>query len=329
MPDNKPSTWDQLCRAAEKSQQDHKVPGVVIGVMHNGEVQTAGFGVTNLDHPLEVTDETLFQIGSITKTFVGTLTMKLVEAGTLDLDAPVRTYLPDFKVADPEASERATLRHLVTHVSGWAGDLFIDTGPGDDAPAKYMAKMADLEQLAPLGQVWSYNNAGFYLLGYIIEKVTGQSFPAALQEMVLEPLGLTNTYFDPADVLTHRFASGHVGGRVARPWALPRAAYPAGGITCSVHDLLAYAQFHMGDGSLESGDRLLKKDSLVQMQTPEVTVWKEEKWGLTWSVDDTYDTRLVSHGGGTNGQGSYLIFAPAHQFALAVFTNSDDGGRVS
>jgi CubicO group peptidase (beta-lactamase class C family) len=253
----------------------------VIGVLQDDQVRTAGFGFTNLDHPLKVTDGTLFQIGSITKTYVGTLTMKLVEAGELDLDTTVRTYLPDFKVADAEASEKATLRHLMTHTSGWVGDLFIDTGSGDDAPAKYMAEMAGLEQLAPLGQFFSYNNAGFSLLGVVIEKVTGKSFPAALQELLLEPLGLESTFFDPADVITHRFASGHVEGRVARPWALPRAIYPAGGITCSVHDLLAYAQFHMGDGRLEGGDRLLKQDSLVQMQTPVVTVWKEEKWGLT------------------------------------------------
>ena len=328
MPENDISNWDQLCQAAEKSQQRHKVPGIVVGVLHNGEVSTAAYGVTNLEHPLEVTDQTLFQIGSITKTFAGTLAMKLVEAGKLDLDAPVRTYLPDFKVLDPEASEKVSLRHLMTHTSGWVGDLFIDTGTGDDAPAKYMAEMAELEQMAPLGQIWSYNNSGFYLLGYVIEQVTGKSFPAALQEMILEPLELSNTFFDPADVLTHRFAAGHVGGQVARPWALPRAAYPAGGITCSVHDLLAYARFHMGDGRRENGDRLLEQDSLAQMQSPVVTVWQEEKWGLTWSVDDTHGTRLVSHSGGTNGQGAQLLMAPEDQFALAIFTNSDNGEIV-
>lgn len=326
---DKKSKWDQLCEFTEGTRQAKKVPGTVVGIFHNGQVRAAGFGVTNLEHPSEVTDETLFQIGSITKTFTGTLMMKLVVDGLIDLDATVRTYLPEFKVADTEVSETVTIWHLLTHTSGWFGDFFHDTGPGDDAAAKYVADMADLEQLAPMGEVWSYNNAGFYLVGRIIEVVTGMSYQQALREMVLEPLGLKNTFFDPGDVITHLFASGHNGGEVARPWPLPRAAYPAGGISCSVHDLLAFAKFHMGiDGNAED-EAILGTESLAKMQTPQVTVWKKECWGLTWAINDTYDVRMVSHGGGTNGQISQLILVPEKAFAVAVFTNGDEGGRVT
>jgi CubicO group peptidase (beta-lactamase class C family) len=297
--------WEQLCEYTEKTRQEKKVPGVVVGVFHDGNVQTAGFGVTNLDHPLDVTAETLFQIGSITKTFTGTLIMKLVEDGLIDLGATVRTYLPDFKVANSDVSEGVTIWHLLTHTSGWFGDFFLDTGPGDDAGSKYVTEIADLEQLAPMGKIWSYNNAGFYLAGHIIEVVTGKSYQEALREMVLEPLGLEHTNFDPGDVITHRFACGH-----------------------SVHDLLAYARFHMGDGKGGKGV-LLRKDSLAQMSTPQATVWKKECWGLTWAVNDTYETRLVSHGGGTMGQVSQLILAPQKAFAVAVFTNADEGGQVT
>jgi CubicO group peptidase (beta-lactamase class C family) len=321
--------WTLLCEFAEQSRNKYKVPGVVLGVLFKGKVKTAGFGVTNVDHPLDVTDKTLFQIGSITKTFTGTLVMKLVEAGKIDLDATVRNYLPDFKVADQETSQKVTIRHLMTHMSGWFGDFFHDTGAGDDAPAKYVAEMANLVQLAPIDTVWSYNNAGFYLLGQIIETILGKSYQQALREDVLEPLGLKNTFFDPGDVITHRFATGHNGGQVARPWPLPRAAYPAGGITCDVHDLLAYAKFHMGDGTISEEERLLEKESLAKMQTPQANVWKEEHWGLTWAINDTYQTRLVSHGGGTTGQVSQLIFAPEREFAIAVFTNAGEGGQVT
>ena len=323
------SPWDELCGFAAESQQGHKVPGVLIGVLSDGKVKTAGFGVTNTDHPLDVTEETLFQIGSITKTFTGTLVMKLVEAGELELDATVRTYLPEFKVRDEDVSANVTIRHLLTHTSGWFGDFFHDTGSGKDAGARYVSDMADLEQLASLGEVWSYNNAGFYLMGHLIEVVTGRSYQDALREEVLEPLGLAHTFFDPGDVMTYRFATGHNSGQVARPWPLPQAAYPAGGIACSLQDLLSFAQFHMGDGSTPDGDTLLQPQSLVQMQTPQVTVWKKESWGLTWSVNDTYKTRLVSHGGGTNGQVSQLILAPQENFAVAVFTNADEGGQVT
>jgi CubicO group peptidase (beta-lactamase class C family) len=329
MSSNDTSNWEALCEFAEAAREKHNVPGVVLGILDKGVVKAAGFGMTNRDHPLEVTDETLFQIGSITKTFTGTLVMRLVEEGEIDLDATVRTYLPDFKVADEEASKSATIQHLLTHTSGWFGDFFFDTGLGKESLVNYTAAMADLEQLAPIGRVWSYNNAGFSLLGRVIEEVAGTSYQEALAEKVLLPLGLENTFFDPGDLITYRFAVGHIQGEVARPWPLPRSAYPAGGITCSIHDLLTYAQFHLGDGRTIEGEQLLKKETLLEMQTPQATVWDKEQWGLSWAVNDTYETRLVSHGGGTNGQVSQLILVPEKNFAIAVFTNADEGGKVT
>src|SRR5438093_254212 len=100
------------------------VPGIAIGVLHNGDEDTATYGVTNLENPLPVDADTLFQIGSITKTMTATIVMRLVERGSLDLDAPIRRYLPEFRVRDEDAAKRATLRHLVTHTGAWLGDWF-------------------------------------------------------------------------------------------------------------------------------------------------------------------------------------------------------------
>ena len=327
------ANWDRLGEFVARQIEKRGVPGAAVGVLCEGETRAAGFGVTNADHPQSVTDETLFQIGSITKTFTGTAMMRLVETGKLDLDATVRTYVPDFKVADETASAQATIRHLLTHTAGWTGDFFHDTGAGDDALPRYVADMADLEQLAPIGTVWSYNNSGFYLAGHIIETVTGKRYEAALKELVLEPLGLEHCFFDPGDVMTYRFAVGHHGGdggaQVARPWPLPRAAYAAGGITCGVHDLLRYARFHMGDGTAKDGTRLLTSESLALMQSPQVTLWGDETWGLTWSLNVVDGARQVSHGGGTTGQVSLLTLIPEHQFAVAIFTNAGEGGAVT
>jgi len=314
--------------------EEKGVPGVVVGVLHAGKVQTAAFGVTNLDHPLAVTEETLFQIGSITKTFTGSAIMRLVEMGKLDLDAPVQDYVPEFKVQDNAAAAGATVRHLLTHTGGWMGDFFNDTGLGDDALEKYVADMADLAQLAPLGQLWSYNNAGFVLAGLIVERVTGAKYETALKELVLDPLNLEHSFLNPGDVMTYRFVVGHnktdeEGLQVARPWPLPRAVYPAGGIICSVGDLLCYAQFHLGDGKLDDGTQILAAELLAQMQQPQVTVWSEEKWGLAWAVDDSAGVRQVSHGGGTTGQVSLLTLAPSLQMAVAVLTNSNRGGELT
>lgn len=321
--------WEGLSEFVRQIMKEKMVPGVAVGIWHEEEMAVAGFGVTNVDHPLPVTPDTLFQIGSITKTFTGTAVMHLVEAGQLDLDATVRSYLPNFRVSDGDAAAQATLRHLLTHTGGWAGDFFHDTGLGEDALTRYVADMADLMQLAPIGAVWSYNNAGFGVAGAIIERVTGKPYHVALRELVLEPLELTHVYFDPGDVLVHRFAVGH--GRqngvlqVATPWTLPRYVAPLGGIVTRVADLLQYGRFHLGDGVTSLGTRLLTAESVAAMQTPQVILWDKESWGLTWRVDDSFGARLVEHGGGTKGQISRLTLVPQHNFALVIFTNAEHG----
>ena len=333
MSDRHEEHWDHLREFAEQAMRSTGVPGLSVGVLHNGETRTSGFGVTNADHPLPVTHDTLHQIGSITKTFTGTLAMRLVEEGSLDLAATVRTYLPDFKVSDEEASAQATIRHLMTHTGGWAGDLFEDTGSGDDALPKYIAKMANLEQLAPIGTVWSYNNAGFAVLGRIIEVVTEKRYVDILREMLIEPLGLQATHFDIDQVITRRFAVGHqvtpTGAEVIPSWVLPGYVGPMGAIICSVKDLLGYARFHLGDGTAEDGERLLMQESLTEMHSPHAHVWENAHWGLTWSVDNTSAVRRISHSGGTVGQISLLTLIPEHGLAVAVLSNADRGSALT
>src|SRR5215218_11215946 len=104
--------------------EEHGVPGVALGVLFDGEEETAGLGVTSIENPLEVTPDTLFQIGSIAKTYLAVAAMRLVERGELDLDAPVRRYIPDFRLSDEHVAARVTTRHLLTHTGGWVGDVF-------------------------------------------------------------------------------------------------------------------------------------------------------------------------------------------------------------
>src|SRR5215211_1416922 len=198
-----------VCAAVVQAMDRLHVPGVAIGIVDGDAEHTAGFGVTNIEHPLPVDADTLFQIGSITKTVTATAAMRLVEQGRLDLDVPVRTYLPDLRLADEQVAANVTLRHLFNHTGGWAGDYFDDMGQGDDALAKIVAKLVDLPQLTPLGAVWSYNNAGFYLAGRVLEVVGGKPYEELARELVLEPLGMERSFFFPGDLMTYRFAVGH------------------------------------------------------------------------------------------------------------------------
>ena len=326
--------FDQLREIIQQEMADHGVPGVAVGVYHEGEVYTDGFGVTSVDNPLEVNAQTLFQIGSISKTMTGTAVMRLVEMGRLDLDAPLRTYLPDLRLADEEVAAQVTMRHLLNHTGGWAGDYFSETGLGEDALARYVTEIADLPQLAPLGSVWAYNNSGFSLAGHVIEAVTGQTYEQAMQELVFDPLGLEHAYFFPNDVMTHRFVVGHSGRaagpepQVLRPWALARSAHGAGAVTTSVSDLLRYARFHLGDGTAVDGTPLLSAATLADMQTPRTTANLGNQFGITWFIKEIDGVRVLRHGGATKGQQAALYFVPKKQFALCFLTNSDDGEHV-
>lgn len=307
-----------------------EVPGVAVGIYQKGKEFTAGFGVTSVEHPLPVTPGTLFQTGSISKTFTGTLIMMLVKQGKVDLDAPVRKYLKDFNLSDESVAKRVTVRHLLTHMGGWVGDYFNEFGNGDDALDRMVKDIAKLPQVQPLGTTWSYNNTGFNVASRIIEVVTRKPYEQAAQEMLFDPLGLDMTFFYPSDILfTHRFVVGHqkVKGKVqvARPWAIGRAGNGVGGVVSTVRDLLKYARFHMSNGR----KNLISGKSLRAMRVPQVDAGPRGMMGITWFIRDAGKFKVYAHGGATNGQQAYFFYIPDRDFACAILTNSDDGGIIT
>jgi CubicO group peptidase (beta-lactamase class C family) len=325
------SDFDELREVVQAEVGRTRVPGFALGLLRDDEEFTAGFGVTNLQHPLPVDADTLFQIGSITKTFTATAAMRLVDQGRLDLDAPVRQYLPDLRLLDGDAQACVTPRHLLTHTAGWIGDYFSDTGRGDDALARYVAELAEVEQLTPPGAHYSYCNSGFALLGRVIEVLTGETFETALRRLVLEPLGLERSFLFPEDAMTYRFAVGHANVRdqpvIAQPWSLPRSTTPAGGITATVRELLRYARFQLGDGSGLNGEAVLRPESLHAMRQPLVpsTGLPDRAVGLAWNIGPTN----INHSGGTLGQRAFLMISPEHCVALATLANAQVGDQVA
>jgi CubicO group peptidase (beta-lactamase class C family) len=327
MSDNQ-KKFDELSKLIAEWREELGVPGTVVGISFGDEEFSYGSGVTSVDNPLQTHDETLFQIGSITKTFTATAMMSLVEDGKLDLNAPIQKYLPDFHVKDAGVSSKATVKHLITHSAGWIGDVFSDTGTNDDSLKIYVEQMASLDQLAPPDRLFSYNNSAFCVAGRVIEAVTGKVYETAMQELIFEPLGLQHCFFFPKDVMTYRFAVGHRVSeeetKVLRPWPIPRSSNPAGGISCHIKDLLAYGRFHMGDGS-----PILKQDTLDLMHSPQFRINDENgSIGLAWFVGDVNGTKTLQHGGGTLGQISQLLLVPEHNFAFGMLTNADEGGDL-
>ncbi len=315
------------------------IPGVAVGVLYQGMEYVKGYGVTNVDYPVPVDGDTLFRIGSTTKTFTGTIMMRLVEQGRVALDAPVHTYLPDFRTADPSVAGRVTVRHLLNHTAGWLGDDFQDTGEGDDAMARYAAGIARLPQLTPPGEVFGYNNAAVALAGRVIEVVSGQPYERVVRALLVDPLGLAHTRFFTDEVIGFNVAASHnlVGGKpVVEPgfFRVWRSLHPAGGLISSVRDQLRYARFHLGDGTVPGSDtRLLTQQSLLTMRShpgPGGTLFVElDGMGVTWMLRPSAEgVRIVQHGGDWPGQHSGFLMVPDRGFAFTLLTNSEGGAGL-
>lgn len=150
----------------------YDVPGAQVAVLANGEIRDEAAGVLSLRTQVEATTDSVFKIGSITKIWTATLIQQLVDDGVLDLDRPVRGSLPGFRLSDPAATASLTARHLLTHTGGIDGNHFTDTGRNDDAIEKFVAILAEADQLLPPDTVFSYSNSGYVVLGRFAQRFT-------------------------------------------------------------------------------------------------------------------------------------------------------------
>jgi len=305
------------------------IPGVAVGVWANGREAFACHGVTSVDNPLPVTADTLFELGSITKTYTATALMRLVAEGRVELDAPVRRYVPELVLADEQAAAAVTVRQLLNHTSGLDWALLVDTGDGDDALAAYAAQLAGLKLIAPPGARASYSQAGYNLAGRVIEKVTGLSYERAVAELLLAPLGLAESFFHAGDVLTRRFAVGHNPDddgnlAVASGWKRWRANNPGGGLMSSVADQIRWARFQLdGDASV------LPTETLHQMRVSTVELRGStlgDAFGICWFLREVDGVRTIGHGGSAHGQFAELLIVPERDFAVVSLTNAGPGG---
>jgi len=325
--------FDTLAAFAEARMREHRVPGMALGIIDNGAATIRGLGVTNVEDPLPVTPHTVFPIASISKTFAATAMLRLAEQGKVDLKAPVRRYLPDFTVRDERVARDVTVWHLLTHTPGWEGQV---VGPerGEDTLRNFVATvMPDLMQVAPPEAAWSYNNAGFSVSGRVIEAVTGQSINRAMRELVFAPLGLAHAGTTAGDFIVNRFAAPHAARGDAAPVLLrpftPSVSVTAGGIGLCMTDLLAYARFHLGDGTSAGGEPVLSRASLELMRTPQLRKQStDDDMGVGWHLRSVGPLRVAAHGGTLAGHVLLLEIVPERNFAIAILTNSQNGWRL-
>ncbi|MER6974882.1 serine hydrolase domain-containing protein [Nocardioides sp. NPDC000445] len=310
-----------------------RVPAAAVGVLQDGQVIDHAYGILNLATGVEATTDSLFQVGSITKLWTTDLVMRLVDEGRVGLDDEIRRHLPGFTVADEEAAATITIRQLLSHTAGFEGDIFTDHGPGDDAVERFVASMGDLPQIFAPGERFSYSNAGFAVLGRLVEVLRGTTWDRALQERLAAPLGLSHIATTAYDAIRFRTAMGHIDpapDHVLRPgptWGMARASGPVGAmLSMRVRDLLGFAAMHLAGGAAPDGTRVVSAASCAEMLTRQVdhpASTRSDARGLGWSLDDL-SQGIVGHDGQTIGQSAFFRMVPEHGLAVALLTNGGD-----
>lgn len=320
---------DELQRFLDATARELGVPGAAVGIVDGDADHVVTTGVASVKTGAAVTGDTLFAIGSTSKTVTGTAAMRLVEQGAFDLETPVSDLLPDLRLGDEEALAQLRVRHILTHSGGFLGDLDDEESWDSDALSRSIAGFDRLPQLFAPGTISSYSNSGIRLLGHLVATVTGRPFEDAIRESVLTPLGMDESVYLPWEALNRPVAVGHVltDGRaaVSPVLGLSRDMAPEGGLLSSVRDQLKYARFQLrgeSEGSQPVGD-----DTRASMQRSHQQAGPPiEGIGLPWLLSRIGDARIVKHGGNiSNIQLSEFVMAPDHDLAITVLTNAAGG----
>lgn len=306
-----------------------RVPGAALGIWSDGQEILAASGELSAATKVSATADSLFQVGSITKIWTATMIMQLVDEDQLSLDTTVAEVLPGARLGTGDVGGQVTVRHLLTHTSGIDGDVFTDTGRGDDCVERYVGLLAETPSVFAPGAAYSYCNSGFVVLGRIIEILDGQSWDESLRERLVGPLGISRTVTLPEEAILHRAAVGH--RRCGTPvdvWSLPRGVGPAGLITAAAADLLAFARLHLDGGVTAEGKRVVSEASVAAMQLagaviPDFSV-PGSAVGLGWRLSRWGDRTIIGHDGDTIGQSAYLRIDPAAGVAACLLTNATE-----
>jgi len=317
-----------------EQQLDHlNVPGAAVAIVEGDQiVHQRGFGQAR-PGGMPPSPQTPFVLGSTTKSFTALAVMQLVEAGKVDLDAPVQRYLPWFRVADPQASAQMTVRQLLNQTSGlpaasgWAPLADFDSSP--DAGERQARALATLQLSRPPGCAFEYSNMNYNLLGLIVEAASGESYAAYVQDHIFRPLDMRHSYTTRTEAQQNGLALGHrywFAYPVAAPdLPLPRGSLPAGYLISSTEDMSHYLIAQLNDGRY--GDaQILSPAGIAEMHRPGVKftmMGVSEQYGMGWFINDRDQVRIVSHSGVVPDFFAYMAILPEQKKGLVLLLNAD------
>ena len=307
---------DPLDDAIVAEMKRGKVPGIGIAVVKDGKIiKEMGYGEADVEHGVRVTPQTMFQSGSVGKTFTAALVMLLAEDGKLSLDDPISRHL----AKTPKAWQKITIRHLLTHTSG-LGDPYARLDMRKDyTDEELIALEATIPVLSAPGEKWSYSNMGYHLLGFICNKAGGKFYGDQLRERIFAPLGMGTRVISESDIVPHR-ARGYerVDGVLKnQQWVAPRLNTTAdGSLYLTARDLALW------DLALY-GDKILSARVREASWTPaKLNNGKTASYGYGWQLDSRNGHRVISHGGAWQGFKSDFVRYVDDKLTVVVLANS-------
>jgi len=305
------------------------IPGISLAIVEDGQVTlTRGYGLADRDQSRPMTPQTPVAVGSTTKPITATAIMQLVEAGAVELDAPVTRYLPWFNLDDPRSAQ-ITVRQLLSHTSGIPASASL-TGAQDADALERRVRALEWEKLrsAP-DERWEYANDGYNTLGLIVQAVSGMAYERYVAEKILAPLKMTRSTFDPARAAALGLAQGYVkrkGELRAEKTRLTKAYNPSGMLVTSAEDAGRYLAAVLNGGALD-GVRMVSQASLDQMWAPAARVGDTLEYGLGWFISQQEGLRAVVHPGEVLTMGSMFVLVPERRLGVAVLANRDVDGK--
>ena len=300
------------------------IPGMALGIVRGGQItHVQGFGVAD-SSGRAVTPQTPFYIGSVTKSFTALAVMQLVEAGKIDLDAPVQTYLPWFELADKEASAKITVRNLLNQTTGISEKDGNRVWSTQQALEEYVRRLGTIQLTQPVGTVFQYSNINYSIAGLIVEKVSGQSYAEYVTEHIFEPLDMRHSYASRAPALADGLAARHyyMFGRVfGLEGAIPPANLPAGLLIASVEDLSHYAIAHLNGGHY--GDTsILSPQGIAELHAPAIAISEDKHYAMGWGVYTVDGIPIVSHTGDDGHMHSVVMLMPDRDSGFVLLANA-------
>ena len=320
----------ELTRIIPEFMQRLQVPGASIALVDGQRVVwSRGFGHTDLTKRHQVTPETLFSLQSISKTYTAIGVLRAIDKGLLQLDDPLKKFLPAFTVRSrlgSDQADRITIRHLLSHQAGFGHEAPIG-GNFDDRPTTFedhIRSISDSWLLFPVGHHYSYSNLGIDLAGYVMQVISKKPFAAYMKDEVFTPLGMDSSTFDQVRAFRHHsIAKGHERDRIVPD--LQIVIVPSGGMYSSVIDMAKFVMFELANGRV-GGRQVLSLERLHEMATPQFSLVEQQGgYGLGLGVSQQYGTKMQQHGGGGYGYSTQQTWLPEYQLGVVVLTNSNSG----